>query len=68
MYDGLVELIDELSRVTELPTFASTMGKSCVNEQLPNYGGIYGGGGSHADVRTAVESSDASESSQAGCR
>lgn len=34
------------------------MGKGAVDETLPNYGGVYGGSGSHEDVREMVESSD----------
>ena len=41
-----------------LPTFVAPMGKGAVDETLPNYGGVYGGSGSHQDVREMVESSD----------
>ena len=34
------------------------MGKSAVDETLPNYIGVYAGNGSHDSVRSAVESSD----------
>ena len=34
------------------------MGKSAVDETLPNYGGVYAGNGSHTQVREMVESSD----------
>jgi len=41
-----------------LPTFVAPMGKSAVNETLPNYGGVYAGNGSNAGVAERIESSD----------
>jgi len=34
------------------------MGKGAVNEQIPNYGGVYAGSGSKEEVRKGVESAD----------
>lgn len=48
----------ELVQKSGLPTFVAPMGKGAVDETLPNYGGVYGGSGSHEDVREMVESSD----------
>lgn len=48
-----------LSEKTGLPTFVTPMGKSGINETLPNYGGVYAGVGSHPPgVQDIVESSD----------
>ncbi|KAG9565531.1 pyruvate decarboxylase, partial [Aureobasidium melanogenum] len=41
-----------------LPTFVAPLGKGCVDETLPNYGGVYAGDGSNEGVRDRVESSD----------
>ncbi|KAK7732004.1 hypothetical protein SLS57_000982 [Botryosphaeria dothidea] len=49
---------DELVRKSGIPTFVAPMGKSAVDETLPNYGGVYAGDGSNAGVRERVESAD----------
>src|SRR5262245_50956405 len=41
-----------------IPVFVAPMGKSAVNETLPNYGGVYAGDGSNKGVRERVESAD----------
>lgn len=41
-----------------LPVFVTPMGKSAVDETLPNYGGVYAGDGSNAGVKDRVESAD----------
>lgn len=41
-----------------LPTFVAPMGKSAVDETIPNYGGVYAGDGSVPAVRERVENSD----------
>ena len=41
-----------------LPAFVAPLGKGCVDETLPNYGGVYAGDGSNEGVRDRVESSD----------
>jgi pyruvate decarboxylase len=41
-----------------IPTFVAPMGKSAVDETLPNYGGVYAGDGSNAGVKQRVESAD----------
>ncbi|ODA83411.1 hypothetical protein RJ55_01925 [Drechmeria coniospora] len=44
---------------TNLPVFVTPMGKGAVNEQHPNYGGVYAGVGSYPPkVKELVESSD----------
>ena len=48
----------ELITKSKLPTFVAPMGKGAVDESLPNYGGVYAGDGSSAEVRDAVETSD----------
>ena len=50
--------VHELIEKSGLPTFVAPMGKSAVNETLPNYGGVYAGSGSNAGVAERVESSD----------
>lgn len=50
---------DKLIKLTGLPTFTTSMGKGGINEELPNFGGVYSGLGSYKAVRQAVESSDA---------
>ncbi|KAF2811336.1 DHS-like NAD/FAD-binding domain-containing protein [Mytilinidion resinicola] len=51
--------VNELVELTSFPTFVTAMGKSGVNEELPNFGGVYGGAGTHPGVKEAIESSDA---------
>ena len=46
---------DKLATLTGFPYFTTFMGKGGPNEDLPNFGGIYGGGGSIPEVRKAVE-------------
>jgi pyruvate decarboxylase len=41
-----------------IPVFVAPMGKSAVDETLPNYGGVYAGDGSNKGVRERVESAD----------
>jgi pyruvate decarboxylase len=47
-----------LIQKSNLPVFVTPMGKSAVDETLPNYGGVYAGDGSNAGVRERVESAD----------
>ena len=49
---------EELIQRSGLPVFVAPMGKSAVDETLPNYGGVYAGDGSNAGVRERVESAD----------
>ncbi|KAG8409615.1 hypothetical protein J3458_018709 [Metarhizium acridum] len=54
----LPEVHDLLAK-TNLPVFVTPMGKSAVNEQHDNFGGVYAGSGSHPpEVKNIVESSD----------
>jgi len=57
-HDVLSE-VNDLAEFTSFPTFTTAMGKSGVNEQIPNFGGLYAGAGTHSGVKEAVESSDA---------
>jgi pyruvate decarboxylase len=55
----VLDEVHDLIEKTNLPVFVTPMGKSAVNEQHPNYGGVYAGAGSHpAEVQDIVESSD----------
>ena len=47
-----------LLKKTGLPVFVTPMGKGAIDEDLPNYGGVYAGEGSNAGVKDRVESSD----------
>ncbi|KID78450.1 Pyruvate decarboxylase [Metarhizium brunneum] len=54
----LPEVHDLLAK-SNLPVFVTPMGKSAVNEQHDNFGGVYAGDGSHPpEVKDIVESSD----------
>lgn len=46
---------DKLAQITGLPYFTTCMGKGGPNEDLPNYSGVYAGGGSVPDIRSAIE-------------
>jgi pyruvate decarboxylase len=48
----------ELVEKSGIPVFVTPMGKGAINEDLPNYGGVYAGDGSNKGVRERVESSD----------
>jgi pyruvate decarboxylase len=53
--------LDETHALVEksgIPVFVTPMGKGAVNEDLPNYGGVYAGDGSNKGVRERVESAD----------
>ncbi|KAL1306797.1 hypothetical protein AAFC00_005456 [Neodothiora populina] len=55
----LLDEVDNLVQTSSLPTFVSPMGKSSVDESLPNYCGVYAGAASvPATVRDYVESAD----------
>jgi len=47
-----------LMELTSFPTFVTAMGKSGVNEEAPNFGGLYAGAGTYPGVNEAVERSD----------
>lgn len=47
-----------LIEATGYPYFVTSMGKGSVPEDLPTYGGVYGGLASFDDTRNAAESSD----------
>lgn len=46
---------DKLAELTKLPYFTTCMGKGGPNEDLPNFAGVYQGGGSIEAVRAAIE-------------
>ncbi|KAF2263194.1 pyruvate decarboxylase [Lojkania enalia] len=48
----------EFVKLTRIPFFTTPMGKGSVNEDLPQYGGVHFGAGTHPGVKNAMESSD----------
>ncbi|KAF9770632.1 hypothetical protein IL306_011792 [Fusarium sp. DS 682] len=55
----VVEEVHQLIDKLDLPVFVTPMGKGAVNEDHPNYGGVFAGDGSHpARAQTIVEDSD----------
>lgn len=55
---ALAEVHDLVDK-SNLPVFVTPMGKSAINEQHHNFGGVYAGSGSHPpEVKDIVESSD----------
>ncbi|EZF11036.1 pyruvate decarboxylase [Trichophyton rubrum D6] len=54
----VLDEIHDLVSKSGLPTFVAPMGKGAVDETLPNYGGVYAGDGSTAQVREHIEASD----------
>ncbi|OAX81058.1 pyruvate decarboxylase [Emergomyces africanus] len=54
----VLEEVEDLVKKSGLPTFVTPMGKSAVDETLPNYGGVYAGDASSTVVKERVESSD----------
>lgn len=53
----LVEVNTFLGK-TNLPVFVAPMGKGAVDEQKPNYGGVYAGNGSQHNVAKAIDDAD----------
>ncbi|KAI8670780.1 Pyruvate decarboxylase [Fusarium keratoplasticum] len=55
----VVEEVHQLIDKLELPVFVTPMGKGAVNEDHPNYGGVFAGEGSHPPrVKQIIEESD----------
>jgi len=54
----VLDELQQLVTVTNLPTFVTPMGKGAVNETLGSYGGVYVGDVSRKDVKERVESAD----------
>ncbi|UPK90058.1 hypothetical protein LCI18_000993 [Fusarium solani-melongenae] len=55
----VVEEVHQLIDKLELPVFVTPMGKGAVNEDHPNYGGVFAGEGSHPPrVKQIIEDSD----------
>lgn len=57
--NNLQDQCRELSELTGFSTFNTYMGKGCIDEMMPNFGGLYTGAGTYEDVKKAVESADA---------
>jgi pyruvate decarboxylase len=57
--NNLRDQCQELSELTRFPTFNTYMGKGCIDETMPNFGGLYTGAGTYEGVKKAVESADA---------
>ncbi|KAK5119006.1 hypothetical protein LTR62_000217 [Meristemomyces frigidus] len=53
--NNLTAEANKLAELTGWPYFTTCMGKGGANEELSNYSGVYGGGGSIPEVRKAVE-------------
>ncbi|KAL2072266.1 hypothetical protein VTL71DRAFT_11609 [Oculimacula yallundae] len=54
----VLEEVHDLIEKTGLPVFVTPMGKGAVNEEHPNFGGVYAGDGSQPAVQQRVEASD----------
>ena len=54
----VLDEVHDLVQRSGLPVFVTPMGKSAVDETLPNYGGVYAGDGSNAGVKERLESAD----------
>jgi pyruvate decarboxylase len=54
----VVDEVHDLVDKTNLPVFVTPMGKGAVDENHPNYGGVYAGAASKPEVQELVESSD----------
>jgi len=59
MRHNVISEANDLIELTNFPSFVTAMGKSGINEELPNFGGVYAGAGTHPGVKEAVEGSDA---------
>lgn len=53
-----MEEAHNLAEKSGLPTFVSPMAKGAINENLPNFCGVYAGDGSNAEIRERVETAD----------
>ncbi|KAH6721336.1 thiamine diphosphate-binding protein [Leptodontidium sp. MPI-SDFR-AT-0119] len=54
----VLEEVHDFIEKTGLPVFVTPMGKGAVNEEHPNFGGVYAGDGSQPAVQERVEASD----------
>ncbi|KAG4443135.1 hypothetical protein IFR05_001367 [Cadophora sp. M221] len=54
----VLEEVHDFVEKTGLPVFVTPMGKGAVNEEHPNFGGVYAGDGSQPAVQERVEASD----------
>ena len=55
---NIMKETNELINLTNFPVFVTPMGKGAIDEQLPNFGGIYIGTMSSPEVKEYVDSSD----------
>ncbi|KAF7196825.1 Pyruvate decarboxylase [Pseudocercospora fuligena] len=54
----ILPAVHALIAKAQFPVFTAPMGKGAVDEDLPNFVGVYSGAGSHPEVAQALESSD----------
>jgi pyruvate decarboxylase len=54
--NGVINETKALIEILGIPYFITAMSKGGISERLGKFGGVYGGGASTEDVRTAVES------------
>lgn len=57
-FPQILPAVNALIRKAPLPVFVAPMGKGTVDEDLPNFVGLYAGAASHPEVASALESSD----------
>lgn len=58
IFSQILPAVNALIRKAPLPVFVAPMGKGTVDEDLPNFVGLYAGAASHPEVASALESSD----------
>lgn len=58
IFSQILPAVNALIRKAPLPVFVAPMGKGTVDEDLPNFVGLYAGAASHPEVAAALESSD----------
>lgn len=58
LFSQILPAVNALIRKAPLPVFVAPMGKGTVDEDLPNFVGLYAGAASHPEVASALESSD----------
>lgn len=57
-FTQILPAVNALIRKAPLPVFVAPMGKGTVDEDLPNFVGLYAGAASHPEVAASLESSD----------
>lgn len=58
IFSQILPAVNALIRKAPLPVFVAPMGKGTVDEDLPNFVGLYAGAASHPEVAASLESSD----------